>query len=361
MAKKILNGAVIRDKMTQEVLTCVGNGMAEDKDGVQVALKDDVFYTILKEGKDTDIPTGYTIVNGVLLKDGVAATNQGALILKDILKAVPGHILVSAQPLHKGEGKMDIFSYTPSSDEFKKLAGDVDEKETVITNVTDDLFIFQTLRTSKVTVEKEDGGEPDIYRGVDGARMNLYSAEKNRIVCYEDTLEGASLLPDPVPYLIKSHPTEDEDFVQTVIVFTSNRKYDSIDDEDYIHVINEESDAGIVGFAVNVNDDLDPTFERRKSREFQLHGVDEVTSITETDNGSLLVKGSNVIYYTNDSGWRKVISAPEVAEAAGFDYLLDCEVKENCLTFTLGNKDYETCIIKSEKTDDRGPVVTVTK
>ena len=56
-----------------------------------------------------------------------------------------------------------------------------------------------------------------------------------------------------------------------------------------------------------------------------------------------------------------MINAPEVAETAGFDYLLDCEVKNNCLTFTLGNKEYETCVIKSEKTDDRGPVVTVTK
>ncbi len=75
-----------------------------------------------------------------------------------------------------------------------------------------------------------------------------------------------------------------------------------------------------------------------------------------------MVKGGNVIYYTNDNnGRRKVINAPEVAETAGFDYLLDCEVKNNCLTFTLGNKEYETCVIKSEKTDDRGPVVTVTK
>ena len=29
MAKNLLNGAIVRNKMTQEVLTCVGNGMAE--------------------------------------------------------------------------------------------------------------------------------------------------------------------------------------------------------------------------------------------------------------------------------------------------------------------------------------------
>lgn len=363
MAKKILNGAVIRDKMTQEVLTCVGNGIAENKDGVQVDLKDDVFYTVLKEGKDTDVPEGYTIWCGFLEKDAAPATQQGLLVLKDILRAVPGHLLLSAKPLHKGDGKMDIFSYTPATDEFKKLAEDVDEKETAIINVTDDLFIFQTMRTSKVTVEKEDGSEPDICRGVNGARMNLYSAEKNQIVSYIDTLEGALLLPDPVPYFINAHLSSNEDFTRTTVVFTSNRKYDYIDNEDHIRVINEDSDAGIVSFTIisNVNDDSDPVFREDRSHEFQLNGVDEITSITETDDGSLLVKGGNVIYYTNDFGRRKVICAPEVAETVGFNYLLDCKVKENCLTFTLGNKNYETCVIKSERTDDRGPVVTVTK
>lgn len=371
MAKTILNGAVIRDKMTQEVLTCVGNGIAENKDGVQVTLKDDVFYTVLKEGKDTDVPEGYTIVNGVLLKDGVAVTQQGALVLRDILKAVPGHLLVSAQPLHKEDGKMDIFSYTPVSDEFKKLAGDVAEKETVVTNVTDDLFIFQTIRTSKITVEKEDENEPDVYTGVDGARMNLYSATKNEIVSYADTLKGSTLLTDPVPTRVCVSPVSGEDFCRITVIFTSRRELSSIDDEDYTHIIKNSEDIGIKGFSiiielVELNADpyfkANPSFDCNVSREFSLHGVKTIDSITETDDGSLLVKGGNVIYYTNDNnGRRKVINAPEVAETAGFDYLLDCEVKYNCLTFTLGNKDYETCVIKSEKTDDRGPVVTVTK
>lgn len=370
MARKILNGAIIRNKMTQEVFTCVGNGIAEDKDGVQVTLKNDVFYTVLKEGKDTDIPEGYTIVNGVLFKDGVAATQQGALVLKDILKAVPGHLLVSAQPLHKGDGKMDIFSYAPASDEFKKLAGEVAEKETVIAEVTDDLFIFQTVRTSKVTVEKEDGGEPDVYTGVDGARMNLYSATKNEIVSYTDTLKGSTLLADPTPTLVCVSPVSREDFSRITVIFTSHRELSSIDDEDYTHIIKESEDVGIKGFSIIIELELNadpyfktnPYFDCDVSREFSLHGVKTIESITETDGGSLLVKGGNVIYYTNDNnGRRKVINAPEVAETAGFNYLLDCEVKYNCLTFTLGNKDYETCVIKSEKTDDRGPVVTVTK
>ena len=371
MAKTILNGAVIRDKMTKEVLTCVGNGIAENKDGAQVTLKDDVFYTVLKEGNDTDVPEGYSIVNGVLLKDVVAATQQGALVLRDILKAVPGHLLVSAQPLHKGDGKMDIFSYTPASDEFKKLAGDVAEKETVITDVADDLFIFQTIRTSKITVEKEDENEPDVYTGVDGARMNLYSATKNEIVSYTDTfLKGSTLLADPTPTLVCVSPVSGEDFSRVTVVFTSHRELSSIDDEDYTHIIKESEDVGIKGFSIIIelesNTDpyfkANPSFNCHVSHEFSLHGVKDIDSITETDNGSLLVKGGNVIYYTNDNnGRRKVINAPEVAETAGFDYLLDCEVKNNCLTFTLGNKEYETCVIKSEKTDDRGPVVTVTK
>ena len=142
------------------------------------------------------------------------------------------------------------------------------------------------------------------------------------------------------------------------------------ENEDYTHIIKESEDVGIKGFSIIIelesNTDpyfkANPSFNCHVSHEFSLHGVKDIDSITETDNGSLLVKGGNVIYYTNDNnGRRKVINAPEVAETAGFDYLLDCEVKNNCLTFTLGNKEYETCVIKSEKTDDRGPVVTVTK
>lgn len=367
MAKKFLNGAIVRNKVTKEVLTCIGNGMAQTFDGQTVELKDDVFYTILKEGKDTDVPEDFTITDGILLKDGVAATQQGTLILKDILKAVPGHLLVSAQPLHKNDGKIDIFSYSPSSDEFKKLAGNVSEEETIVTQVADDLFVFPTLRTSTVTVEKEDD-DPAIYTGVDGARLNLYSAVKNEIVSFVDTLNGSTLLADPFPTFVCVSPVSAEDFSRITVVFTSHRELFSIDDEDYTRVIKGSEDAGIKAFSIIMELDADPyfkanpSFDCNVSREFSLHGVKTIDSITETDDGSLLVKGGNVIYYTNDNnGRRKVINAPEVAETAGFDYLLDCEVKYNCLTFTLGNKDYETCVIKSEKTDDRGPVATVTK
>lgn len=123
------------------------------------------------------------------------------------------------------------FSYTPASDEFKKLAGDVAEKETVITDVADDLFIFQTIRTSKITVEKEDENEPDVYTGVDGARMNLYSATKNEIVSYTDTfLKGSTLLADPTPTLVCVSPVSGEDFSRVTVVFTSHRELSSMED-----------------------------------------------------------------------------------------------------------------------------------
>lgn len=359
MAKKnLLNGAIVRNKMTQEVLTCVGNDMAVKEDGSKVQLQDEVFYTVLKEGMDTDIPSGYSVDVGLLLKDGSPATQQGGLVLTEILATVPGRVLLKAVPANKQDGLVEIFSYSPSTDEFKKLTGAVDDVIGLIsTKLTDDLVIFPTIRTKDYELKDEDGKAKETLTSLVGARLNVFSAKANAIVTYIDTSNSEALV-NGQPEFIAVHEPKDENEVLTAqIVYSTKMALEYVSEEDETIAIKNVSDPRIVRFFLSSYGAGDMYIERKGS--FTLKGADFVDSITESDDRSLLIKAGDIIYYTNDKGRRKVMNAPEVQETNGYDYLLECKTENNVLTFVLGNKNYGICTIKSEISDDRGPVVSV--
>ena len=106
-------------------------------------------------------------------------------------------------------------------------------------------------------------------------------------------------------------------------------------------------------------DDDDKEIDSCGCDDISLEGAKSVDSVTVTDNNSLLIKAGNIIYYTNDGHYRRVINSPLVKETEGFDYLVDAEITDKVNKLTLANKDYETITIKSEKTDDRGIVVSI--
>lgn len=359
MAKKnLLNGANVRNKMTQEVLTCVGNGMAVKEDGSKVQLQDEIFYTVLKEGMDTDIPQGYSVVDGTLLKDGSPATQQGGLVLTEILAKVPGRLLVKAVPANNQEGAVEIFSYSPLTDEFKKLTGAVDDVIGLIsTKLTDDLVIFPTIRTKDYELKDEDGKVKETLTSLVGARLNVFSAKANAITAYVDTSNSEALVSGQPEFIAVHEPKDENEVLTAQIVYSTKMALDYVSEEDETIAIKNVSDPRIVRFFLSSYGAGDMYIERKGS--FTLKGADFVDSITESDDRSLLLKAGDIIYYTNDKGRRKVMNAPEVKETNGYDYLLECKTENNVLTFVLGNKNYEICTIKSEISDDRGPVVSV--
>ena len=359
MAKKnLLNGAILRNKMTQEVLTCVGNGMAVKEDGSKVQLQDEVFYTVLKEGMDTDIPQGYSVVDGNLLKDGSPATQQGGLVLTEILAKVPGRVLLKAVPANKQEGSVEIFSYSPSTDEFKKLTGAVDDEIGLIsTKLTDDLVLIPTIRTKDYELKDEDGNAKETITSLVGARLNVFSAKANAITAYVDTSNSEALVSGQPEFIAVHEPKDENEVLTAQIVYSTKMALDYVSEEDETIAIKNVSDPRIVRFFLSSYGAGDMYIERKGS--FTLKGADFVDSITESDDRSLLLKAGDIIYYTNDKGRRKVMNAPEVKETNGYDYLLEYKSENNVLTFVLGNKNYEICTIKSEISDDRGPVVSV--
>lgn len=344
--KIFTKGSKVMDKVTGNIFLVTDEGKASqiidnEVSEVSIDLKDPVFYKVLEKAFVKDIPEGYDVVDGCLVKDGNPVTEQGQVVINTILEAVPGRLLLSVKPLRDLGGNVDIFTYTPSEDRFNKLLGDVPVPD--IHTVTDNYYVFVTTKTHMV--EKDTDSVPEELSVFDSSYIDVYSASADKIACYG---EKRSPIGEPMFIL----PSMTSDLVQIVTVSADAVKYDEEIDENVLI----PSDKLILRRWFL---DDDEEINSCGCDDISLEGAKSVDSVTVTDNNSLLIKAGNIIYYTNDGHYRRVINSPLVKETEGFDYLVDAEFTDKTNKLTLANKDYETITIKSEKTNDRGIVVSI--
>lgn len=343
-------GSKVMDKITGNVFLVTDEGKGNqiidtEVSGISVNLKDPVFYKVLEKASVKDVPEGYDVVDGYLVKDGNPVTEQGQVVINTILATVPGRLLLSVKPLRDlGDNvdNVDIFTYTPSEDRFNKLLGDVPVPD--IHTVTDNYYVFVTTKTHMV--EKDTDSVPNELSVFDSSYIDVYSASADKIACYG---ERRSPIGEPMFIL----PSMASDLVQIVTVSADAVKYDEEIDENVL------IPADKLVLRRWFLDDDEEEINSCGCDDISLEGAKSVDSVTVTDNNSLLIKAGNIIYYTNDPHYRRVINSPLVKETEGFDYLVDAEITDKVNKLTLANKDYETITIKSEKTNDRGIVVSI--
>lgn len=343
--KLFTKGSKVMDKVTGNVFLVTDEGKASqiidnEVSEVSVDLKDPVFYKVLEKASVKDVPEGYDVVDGLLVKDGNPVTEQGQIVINTILSVVPGRLILSVKPLRDLGDNVDIFTYTPSEDRFNKILGDVPVPN--IHTITDNYYVFVCTKTHMV--EKDTDSVPEELPVFDSSYIEVYSVSADRIVHY-----GEKRSPIGEPLFILSGMASDR--VQIVTVSADAVKYDEEINENVL----VPSDKLVLRrwffyFDEEMIDMCD---------DIALEGVNSVDSVTVTDNDSLLIKAGNIIYYTNDGYYRRVINSPLVKETKGFNYLVDTEFTDKTNKLTLANKDYETITIKSEKTDDRGIVVSI--
>ena len=345
--KIFTKGSKVMDKVTGNVFLVTDEGKGNqiidtEVSEISVDLKDPVFYKVLEMASVKDVPEGYDVVNGCLVKDGNPVTEQGQVVINTILAPVPGRLILSVKPLRDLGGNVDIVTYTPSEDRFNKLLGDVPVPD--IHTVTDNYYVFVTTKTHMV--EKDTDSVPEELSVFDSSYIEMYSASADRIVSYR---EKHSPIGEPMFIL----PSMASDLVQIVTVSADAVKYDEEINENVL------IPADKLVLRRWFLDDDDKEIDSCGCDDISLEGAKSVDSVTVTDNNSLLIKAGNIIYYTNDGHYRRVINSPLVKETEGFDYLVDAEITDKVNKLTLANKDYETITIKSEKTDDRGIVVSI--
>ncbi len=290
-------------------------------------------FEILDYGEQ-DNPVGYTVDNdGVLLKDGDAATEQGQLVFKNIIATLPGEIILTAATKDKKDNRLDVFSYRPAEDKFEKLISNVGEVN--VTKIASGTIAMMVKTIEPRVVVDEDGddvldenGEPVTAEVVENLFLSLYDGKDLDYFQLDCELEDIKTIPD-TSYLSA--------------VATTVAGYD-----DYNNRVLKplKSVSNLV---------IDRTYHDITRFETAV----AADSITIDDTDSVVALAGDTFYYQNKGHNSRKVTAPCVRKLAGYKYLIDTDIRNGSETYVLANEDYEVKTLFLKKTYDRGNIISV--
>lgn len=185
----------------------------------------DIVFRFIDDPEPYGTPEGYTVVDGILMKDGKPVTDQGSLVIKKVVGYTPANVIIEMAPRSGKEGMCDLFTYNPDLDHFEKiLKGDEIPDVTVIGHAGDDLL----LAYSKTHTE-------DIKSGDEVAKVEFFDGAAIIIVATTDNPRArkiakahAEMIPFPVIVDdVKIVPIEEN---KMAIMFAADRDVTAVDD-----------------------------------------------------------------------------------------------------------------------------------
>lgn len=278
-----------------------------------------IAFRLLEDPNIPDVPQGYSVNNGVLLKNGAPATQQGSLLIKRIIAEVPGRLILAVEPREPREGYMDLMTYTVEGDKFNKLIR-ASIPEVYEANIASEDKVYLTYSR---TYEKdfEDDGKTVSKTVFDAAAVMLYDIKSDRI-------ESHYMATAPIDTIISVKNSSD------LAVITSA----DVDDDGVV------VPASLL--VTQLNDELEELSETL------IETLPEVISKAMYS----LIKAGNVFYFED----REVkVPAVAVTELTGYDLVVDITRKENQKRVALVNDNMEVKILVIESTRDRGNIITV--
>mgnify|MGYP000556226863 CR=1 FL=1 len=139
----------------------------EDKEPRTMQLPVEAAVKVLKvlyDPREDETPEGYTVADGVLLKDGEPATAQGQLEFIDVLAVMAGEVILTAKTKDKTDSKVEVFAYRPLEDKFAKLTYPVSAVR-VIEELSDDNRLIAEITQTEEKVALDDEGEDILKNG----------------------------------------------------------------------------------------------------------------------------------------------------------------------------------------------------
>lgn len=345
---EITTGMTLRDKVTKARVFV----QSVDGDKVELANVDDEgiidmetartvvmnsqsrkCFDILDYGEQ-DNPVGYTVDNdGVLLKDGDTATEQGQLVFKSIIATLPGEIILTAATKDKKDNRLDVFSYRPAEDKFEKLISEVGEVN--VTELADGTIALMVKTVEPRVVVDNDGddvldedGKPVTAEVVENLFLSLYDGKDIDFFQLDNELESIKTIPD-TSYLSA--------------VVTAVAEYDDYDNKVFktlksvLNIVIDRTYHDVTRFETSVAAD----------------------SITIDDTDSVVALAGDTFYYQNKGHNSRKVTAPCVKNLAGYKYLIDTDIRNGSETYVLANEDYEVKTLFLKKTYDRGDIISV--
>lgn len=99
------------------------DGTLDETQAVVITEGNALAFRVEKDPKPYDVPKAYRVDNGTLLKGEANACKQGQLKIHSILAAIRGMLVLAMEPAEQKDGFVDLYLYDTVRDRFRKITG----------------------------------------------------------------------------------------------------------------------------------------------------------------------------------------------------------------------------------------------
>lgn len=313
----------LRELEKNEVpLYCV-DGQSE----VTMTEKNAICFRVIKDSYENLVAENWYVSDGVLVKNGHPAAEQGEIEIDHILAIFPHKILLGVKA---GEDKISLMYFNPNyvGKEFRSaLKGITIPVPEKVTLANDNLLLYYSRTHME---EKGEGDEKTTEEIVDASGYVIYDSE-------------GSLL---------DHEEYDTDPDEAHEIDTPLGKY----------VISTDN---FIVFQGEFNGKPFTNIYSRKYNELRsIELASKVSSAEENVDGFMLIKTADELAVVSDSGNELVLKPSKQLSKAldqlyGYGYLVDYCNKGRYFILTFASDSYEVKTLKGTFTSDIGLVLTV--
>lgn len=313
----------LRELEKNEVpLYCV-DGQSE----VTMTEKNAICFRVIKDSYENLVAENWYVSDGVLVKNGHPAAEQGEIEIDHILAIFPHKILLGVKA---GEDKISLMYFDPNyvGKEFRSaLKGITIPVPEKVTLANDNLLLYYSRTHME---EKGEGDEKTTEEIVDASGYVIYDSE-------------GSLL---------DHEEYDTDPDEAREIDTPLGKY----------VISTDN---FIVFQGEFNGKPFTNIYSRKYNELRsIELASKVSSAEENVDGFMLIKTADELAVVSDSGNELVLKPSKQLSKAldqlyGYGYLVDYCNKGRYFILTFASDSYEVKTLKGTFTSDIGLVLTV--
>lgn len=311
---------------------------------VEAAMK---VLKVLYDPRENEVPEGYTVSYGVLLKDGEPATAQGQLEFINVLAVMAGEIILTAKTKDKTDGKVEVFAYRPLDDKFLKLTYPVSAVR-VIEELSDENRLIAEITQTEEKVALDDEGE-DILK--DGEKVVLIDTSMELMFHTRGVKVEFVNIDGPVDRVM---PVENTDNIYAV-ESDSILAYDEYGCGTRQLKDRDRTKVTIYG----INDDAeswdDPVYEH-----MTVSMPGELTAATKSAaTDDYVLRTENTLYVQNRGHNGRTVTAAALKTVPDAKYLIDADIRNGSETYVLADGNYNVVTVKKTKTYDRGDIITV--
>lgn len=312
---------------------------------VEAAMK---VLKVLYDPRENEVPDGYTVADGVLLKDGEPATAQGQLEFIDVLTVMAGEIILTAKAKDKTDGKVEIFAYRPLDDKFLKLTYPVSAVR-VIEELSDENRLIAEITQTEEKVALDDEGE-DILK--DGEKVILVDTSMELMIHTRGIKAEFVDIDGPVDRVM---PVENADGIFAV-ESDSILTYDEYGCGTRQLKDRDRTKVTIYGVDADIDMDWGPSICDLANTSVP----GKLTAATKSAaTGDFILRTENTLYVQNRGHNSRVVTAAVLKTVPDAKYLIDADIRNGSETYVLADGDYNVVTVKKTKTYDRGDIITV--